>query len=208
MIRINPTIQPRSSQPQKPFDLSTIDSAEEAMVMPGADLWVGLVLGPLSGRVTVESAGQQLTYEMRQGRQKVVYTGTLNGNPFKLEGKPANPRGIRVQGETAGGAVDSLRRGGGGGFGLDGEVGEVPFSQMLALDRSGGTSGSLAYLGGKLNGRDLEARATKGPDGTVLVDGKLGDQPLHQTIRTGPTDEWIIQGQIGDHNYTQVIERY
>lgn len=208
MIRTNRQVQPRSSQPQKPFDLTKVDSAEEAMIMPGADLWVGLVLGPLPGRVSVESGGQQLTYETRSGRNKLIYTGTLNGNPFMLEGKSANPRGIRVTGETAGGAIDSLRRGGGGGFGLDGAAGDVEFSQMLALDRSGGDSGKLAYLGGTLNGRELEARARKGENGEVLVEGHLGDQPLHQTITVGPTDEWIIEGQVGDVHYNQIIERY
>lgn len=208
MIIQNRSVQPRSPQPQKPFDLSKIDSAEEAMVMPGADLWAGLVLGPLSGRVTVESAGQTLNYEIRPGKNKIYYAGTMNGKPFKLEGKPANPRGIQVQGPTSGGPIDSLRRGGGGGFGLDGSAGETEFSQMLALDRSGGTSGSLAYLGGTIDGRPLEARARKGENGEVLVDGKLGEQPLHQVITLGPTDEWIIKGQVGEHSYTEVIERY
>lgn len=207
MIGSMNSVQPAPSL-QRKFDLSTIDTAEEAMIMPGADLWAGLVLGPLSGRVTVSSGGQELAYEIMPAPQGIYYRGHLNGEGFLLEGKSARPRGIQVTGETAGGDIDSLRRGGGGGFGLDGSAGEVDFSQMLALDRSGGTSGQLAYLGGTIHGEKLEARARKGENGEVLVTGTLGELPLNQTIRQGPGQEWIIKGQVGEHRYTEIIERY
>lgn len=175
--------------------------------MPGADLWVGLVLGPLAGRVTVYSGSEEFQYETVPSPQKLTYRGAMNGQPFTLEGKPANPRGIQVRGETPGGAIDSLRRGGRGGFGLDGVAGAVEFSQMLALDMSGSTE-KLAYLGGTIGGHKLEARAYKGEHGTVDVRGTLGDKELRQTIWQGPDQEWLIKGRVGDHHYVEVIERY
>ena len=205
-VMINHTpVRPRSTPQTRPFDLSEIDTPEEAMVMPGADLWAGLVLGPLAGRVSVMSGDQVLQYEIEPSPDHLTYKGTLNGQPFELEGRAARPRGIQVTGETPGGAVDSLRRGGGGGFGLDGSVGEVEFSQLLALDRGGH---GLAYLAGTLDGEEFEARARKGENRSVEVEGHLGDQPLHQTIRLGPNQEWIISGEVGDHHYTQMIERF
>jgi hypothetical protein len=207
MIRSMNPVQPRSLSSHS-FDFEKIDRPEEAMVMPGGDLWVGLVLGPLPGKVTVTSGDQSLSYETHPGPNKLHYQGQINGQAFTLEGTAAQPRGIRVKGETPAGSIDSLRRGGGGGFGLDGRTGAVEFSQMLALDRSGGASGKLAYLGGTVGGQQLEAWARKEDDGTVEVSGTLGEIPVNQTIRTGPNDEWIIKGTIGSSDYTEIIERY
>lgn len=204
MIQSHASVRPRSNPPQK-LDFSTIDTAEEAMLMPGADLWAGLVLGPLAGRVSVMSGNQVLQYEIEPAPDHLTYRGTLNGQPFQLEGKAARPQGIRVTGDTPGGPVDSLRRGGGRGFGLDGSVGEVEFSQLLALDQGGH---GLAYLAGTVNGEEFEARAQKGEHRSVVVTGHLGDDELHQTIRLGPHQEWIISGAVGEVSYTQIIERF
>jgi hypothetical protein len=207
MISIRNQVQPRSST-TNPIDFSQIDTPEEAMLSPGGDLWVGLLLGPLDGHVTVTTENHQvLTYEtdLEDGRQN--YTGSLNGRSFHLEGKGVAPQGIRVQGETPGGSIDSLRRGGGMGFGLDGSAGTVDFSQVFALDRSGGTHGYLAFMGGTVQGQELEARVFKGEDGAVEVRGYLGDTPMSQEVRKGDDDRWIIQGSFGSENYTQVIER-
>jgi hypothetical protein len=207
MISIRNQVQPRSSSTTT-IEFSKIDTPEEAMLCPGGDLWVGLLLGPLNGHVTVTTDDYQtLTYEtkVKDGRQD--YTGTLNGRPFQLEGKGVAPQGIRVQGETSGGSIDSLRRGGGMGFGLDGTAGSIEFSQLFALDRSGGAHGYLAYMGGTVQEQKLEARVFKGEDGAVEVRGHLGDTPLFQEVRKGEEDRWIIQGRFGAQSYTQVIER-
>lgn len=204
MIGANAPVRPRSTQ--RPIDFTVIDTPEEAMLMPGGDLWAGLVLGPLAGHVTVASGDQTMEYEIQPSPDHLTYSGTMNGADFQLEGRAEAPRGIRVKGTTPGGALDSLRRGGGGGFGLYGSAGSVEFSSLLALDRSG--RGGLAYLGGTYGGLQLEARARKGEGGTVEVEGTLGQMELHQTISLGPEQEWIIQGQIGDEHYLQVIERY
>ena len=206
MIR-SMSVQPRP-QAQRPFDLAEIDTPEEALLMPGADLWTGLVLGPLSGRVSILAEGEALYYDIHPAEHGITYTGWMNGEAFELQGTAANPRGIRVEGSTPGGEVDSLRRGGRGGFGLDGQVGEVEFSHILALDQSGGSSGNLAYLGGTVGGVKLEARARKGEDNTVEVEGTLGELELRQSIRLGPDEQWIISGTVGDHQYLQIIERF
>lgn len=209
MISVNNRFQPRSStNNNQALDFSRIDTPEEAMLSPGGDLWVGLLLGPLNGHVTVTTDDRQtLTYETRLEDGKLNYRGSLNGKAFHLEGKGVAPQGIRVQGETPGGSIDSLRRGGGMGFGLDGSAGSVEFSQILALDRSGGAHGYLAYMGGTVQEQELEARVFKGEDGAVEVRGYLGQTPLFQEVRKGEEDRWIIRGSIGDTRYTQVIER-
>ncbi|MCA9779672.1 MAG: hypothetical protein KC800_23250 [Candidatus Eremiobacteraeota bacterium] len=209
MISARNHVQPRSSTtPHNRIDFSKIDTAEEAMLSPGGDLWVGLLLGPLNGHVTVTTDDSQvLTYETQLENGKLNYTGSLNGRSFHLEGKGVAPQGIRVQGETPGGVIDSLRRGGGMGFGLDGNAGSVEFSQILALDRSGGTNGYLAFMGGTIADQELEARVFKGDDGAVEVRGYLGDTPIFQDVRKGEEDRWIIRGNIGSQKYTQVIER-
>lgn len=210
MISARNHVQPRSSiaGTHNRIDFSKIDTAEEAMLSPGGDLWVGLLLGPLNGHVTVTTSDSQvLTYETKVENGKMNYTGSLNGRSFRLEGKGVAPQGIRVQGETPGGAIDSLRRGGGMGFGLDGNAGDVEFSQILALDRSGGAHGYLAFMGGTIGDQELEARVFKGEDGAVEVRGYLGDTPLFQDVRKGEEDRWIIRGNIGPQKYTQVIER-
>lgn len=205
MIRASAPVQSLSHQTRQ-FDLQSIDTPEEALLMPGADLWVGLYLGPLEGRVSVSVDDQHLFYESKFEDNKLEYTGTLNGEAFELEAKSARPRGIHLRGETPGGVIDSLRRGGGGGFGLDGTVGSVDFSQLLALSRNP-DDGQLAFLGGTVGGEEFEARVKKGEDNTVQVNGHLGEQEVKQTIRVGPNDEWLIQGSIGEHDYTQIIER-
>lgn len=198
------TVPPRSlSQPA--FDLSSIDTPEEAMVMPGADLWVGLVLGPLAGRVTVTSDDQVMTYEQKPGDRKLDYTGEMNGQPFTLEAVPA-PRGRRTIGDTPGGPIDSLLRGGGRGFGVDGQAGSVEFSTSLALDMSN-DGFHLAYMSGEVGGQRYAAKVVKEGE-QVEVYGKLGDAPLRQTITMGPNEEWQIASQIGSVRYTEVIERY
>lgn len=199
-------VQPRSLTTPK-IDFSTIDTPTEAMLCPGGDLWVGLLLGPLNGHVTVTTQDHQvLTYDSKLENGKLQYAGSLNGEAFTLEGKSEAPQGIRVQGETPGGRIDSLRRGGGLGFGLDGSAGSVEFSQILALDRSGGAHGYLAFLGGTVQGQELEARVYKTEDG-VEVRGTLGDTPLHQDVREGEGSVWIVRGSIGEEKYTQVIQR-
>lgn len=201
----NNTVQPRST-PTKRIDFTKIDTPEEAMLSPGGDLWVGLVLGPLEGKVTVLSGDQSLYYETKKDTpNSLKYTGLMNGTPFTLEGV-GTPKGIHVIGHTPGGAIDSLRQGGGGGFGLDGSAGVVDFHQILALDRSG-AEGKLAYLGGNIGGLEYDARAVKGPNGTVEVNGTLGDMKVHQTIREGDHQEWIISGTVGESRFTEIIER-
>lgn len=205
MISATTAVQPRSSH-QRRIDFSKIDTPEEAMLSPGGDLWVGLVLGPLEGKVTIASGDQTLTYETKQEGNSLHYTGRMNGKPFTLEGVGTG-RGIHVTGETPGGSVDSLRQGGGNGFGLDGTAGAVDFHQIMALARDT-REGKLAFLGGQIGGLELNARAVKGPNNTVEVNGTLGDTPIHQTITETENKEWFIQGDFGGTAYTQLIERY
>ena len=57
MILTRNAVQPRSSNAK--IDFSKIDTPEEAMLSPGGDLWVGLLLGPLDGHVTVQTSDHQ-----------------------------------------------------------------------------------------------------------------------------------------------------
>ncbi|MCA9794967.1 MAG: hypothetical protein KC910_24330 [Candidatus Eremiobacteraeota bacterium] len=197
------TVRPRSlSQPA--FDLSTVDTPEEAMVMPGCDLWVGLVLGPLPGRVTVTSDDQVMTYEQRPSNQPPSYSGQLNGQPFQLDREPI-ARGWRTFGDTPAGPIDSSLMGGHGGFGFIGQAGDIEVSTSLALDQSN-DGFHLAYMSGQVGGQNFAAKVVKSL-GQVEVYGKLGEQPLRQTITMGPHQEWQIASQIGSVHYTEVIER-
>lgn len=87
----------RPSRLPERFDFAPIDTCEEAMFAPGADMLVRALVGDTAARVTFSALGHKLEYT----QDAAAVNGTIDGQAFSLM-----KTGGSTAGETSGGPID------------------------------------------------------------------------------------------------------
>lgn len=120
----------RQNQPMAqpwPFDLTKIDTCEEAMFAPGADMIVKSLVGEEQPvKVSFRCDGQQMDYiQDAQGIQ-----GTINGQEFRIERKVEGNQ-AHYRGDTPAGPIDYTSTSREGNLNIKGLAGTVQYSHDL-----------------------------------------------------------------------------
>lgn len=112
------------------FDFAPMDTCEEAMFAPGADMLVRALVGDEAHvRVQFEALGHTLDYV--QGDSTV--SGTIDGAPFSLD-----RRGGGLSGETSGGPISLTVTPTEKGSHVEGHAGVMGFKHDLERRPQGG----------------------------------------------------------------------
>ena len=118
-----------------PFDLTKIDTCEEAMFAPGADMIVKALVGedqPV--KVSFRCDGQQMDYI--QNSQGI--SGSINGQEFRIN-RIAVGNMARYRGDTPAGPMDYTSSRNGDRLNIQGTAGTVQYNHnLLPGDTSSG----------------------------------------------------------------------
>lgn len=117
---------PRKADPW-PFDLTKIDTCEEAMFAPGADMIVKALVGEEQPvKVSFRCDGQQMDYiQDAQGIQ-----GTINGQEFRIN-RLAVGNLAQYQGDTPAGPMNYTSKREKGKLNIQGTAGTVQYNHNL-----------------------------------------------------------------------------
>ncbi len=142
MLAIQP---PCSERLPARFDFAPIDTCEEAMFAPGADMLVRALVGDEAHvRVSFEAMGHQIDYV--QDRQGVE--GTIDGKPFAMS-RTLIAEGFTVGGETSAGEIQVSVRQRETGALVEGHAGRMGFRHEL--ERRDPSTGKIALINGKFD---------------------------------------------------------
>lgn len=142
MLAIQP---PCSERLPARFDFAPIDTCEEAMFAPGADMLVRALVGDEAHvRVSFEALGHQIDYV--QDREGVE--GTIDGKPFTMS-RTLIAEGFTVGGETPAGEIQVSVREGETGALVEGHAGRMGFRHEL--ERRDPSTGKIALINGKFD---------------------------------------------------------
>lgn len=142
MLAIQP---PCSERLPARFDFAPIDTCEEAMFAPGADMLVRALVGDEAHvRVSFEAMGHQIDYV--QDRQGVE--GTIDGKPFAMS-RTLIAEGFTVGGETSAGEIQVSVRQREKGALVEGHAGRMGFRHEL--ERRDPSTGKIALINGKFD---------------------------------------------------------
>ncbi|GMU54277.1 MAG: hypothetical protein AMXMBFR33_34230 [Candidatus Xenobia bacterium] len=143
MLAIQP---PCSERLPARFDFAPIDTCEEAMFAPGADMLVRALVGDEAHvRVSFEALGHQIEYV--QDREGVE--GTIDGKPFTMT-RTLIAEGFTVGGDTPAGEIQvSLREQPGNKAVVEGHAGRMGFRHEL--ERRDPSTGKIAIINGKFD---------------------------------------------------------
>jgi hypothetical protein len=127
------------------FDFAPIDTCEETMFAPGADMLVrALVREDESARVTFSAMGHKLDYT----QTPAGITGTIDGQEFSLQ-RSSSEAAHTITGSTSAGPFD-LKVEQQGKFTLvKGKVRKMSVNHNL--ERKDGSTGRIAIIGGKFD---------------------------------------------------------
>lgn len=126
-----------------PFDLTKIDTCEEAMFAPGADMLVKALVGEDAPvKVTFTSGDQRMEY--RQDTHGIE--GTINGVPFQVNRSDSGEIAV-YKGDTQSGPMEYISVDNGKSIRIQGLAGTVEYSHGLFPGDPG--SGILADVQGK-----------------------------------------------------------
>jgi hypothetical protein len=110
-----------------PFDLTKIDTCEEAMFAPGADMIVKALVGEEQAvKVSFRCEGQQMDYV--QDAQGI--RGTINGTEFLID-RQVEGEVARYRGDTPAGVMDYTSTRTGEKLNIKGLAGTVQYSHDL-----------------------------------------------------------------------------
>lgn len=111
-----------------PFDLTKIDTCEEAMFAPGADMIVKALVGEEQPvKVSFRCDGQQMDYVQDANGVR----GTINGQDFKIYRLAVGDL-ARYQGDTPAGKMDyTSKKTEDGKLNIKGKAGTVEYSHNL-----------------------------------------------------------------------------
>lgn len=138
-----PCYQPNIKAQPWPFDLTKIDTCEEAMFAPGADMLVKALVGEDAPvKVTFTSGDQRMVY--RQDAQGIE--GTINGVEFRVDRQDFGAI-AKYQGDTPSGKMDYVSHDKGSQLNIKGMAGTVEYSHNLYDGEPG--SGIFADVQGK-----------------------------------------------------------
>lgn len=113
-----------------PFDLSKIDTCEEAMFAPGADMIVKALVGEEQPvKVSFRCAGQQMDY--LQNAQGIE--GTINGQAFRIE-RSQEGDVAHYHGDTPAGPMDYTSTRNGDRLNIKGSAGTVEYNHNLSWE--------------------------------------------------------------------------
>lgn len=126
-MKISAAPCPQQKAQPWPFDLSKIDTCEEAMFAPGADMIVKALVGEEQPvKVSFRCDGQQMDYvQDARGIQ-----GTINGQDFKVN-RLAIGDVARYLGDTPAGKMDYTSTRSEGKLNIKGTAGTVQYSHDL-----------------------------------------------------------------------------
>ena len=194
-----PTVASAPAPQPREFDLSTIDTPEEAYLMPVADLLVSMAAGQAQdgdAEVTVTAGGQTFTYQTSEQ----AVTGHINGKDFEMQASIDEEAGSVSMGtEVAGGSLSTQVSPLAGGLRVSGQAGTISYDQTLTLDPMAAFSGHVGDIEGQIGGLPFSQSMNMSEDGTGLViTGQLGESAISQTVSEGPNGTVVIEGTIGD----------
>lgn len=126
-----------------PFDLTKIDTCEEAMFAPGADMIVKALVGEEQPvKVSFRCDGQQMDYV--QNSQGI--SGTINGQEFRIE-RTAVGNMARYRGDTPAGPMEYVSTRDGDRLNIQGTAGTVQYNHNLMPGDA--SSGVVSEMQGK-----------------------------------------------------------
>lgn len=132
MIQSGPRPQPcppatRKAEPW-PFDLTKIDTCEEAMFAPGADMIVKALVGEEQPvKVSFRCEGQQMDYV----QDAKGISGSINGQEFRID-RIAVGNMARYRGDTPAGPMDYTSTRQDNKLNIQGTAGTVQYSHNLS----------------------------------------------------------------------------
>ncbi len=198
-----PAPEPPPAPAPEVFDLTSIDTPVEALLMPGVDLIAGMNAAQMGGRPQVRlEVGDQVVEYRNTGS---ALEGTMNGQPFALA-ITADGFQAATTGTTPGGAIAGDLGSIPGGVTANGKAGTVSYNQMFSLDPMIGFTGHVGDLFGLVGTDQLSVAYNLGADGyRVEGRGTLGTRNLCETIRQGPNGTVLIEGTIGSTAFRQTL---
>ena len=197
------------------FDLSHIDTATEALIMPGADLLTNMIVASSPnhrGKVTVQCNNQKLEYTLVHSAHSRSVDGNINGKPFSLHLRDI-PGATYIQGATSSGPVGENIAYHKGGSTAQGAVGTFDYNQAYTNDPTARWTGHCAMWSGSMGPHGVPADQTFGMEITArsdkcgyMLNGHVGDKPLTGTIRTVAPGLLAVERNVGGNKITQTIQ--
>lgn len=194
-----PAVKALPAPEPKKFDLTEIDTPEEAYLMPVADLLVSMAAGQAQdgdAEVTVTAGGQTFSYQTSES----AVTGNINGEDFRMDAQIDPEAGTVSMGtELTSGALSTNLGPVPGGIQISGQAGTISYEQNMVLDPMAALTGHVGDITGNIGGLELNQSLNMSQDGSgMIITGNLGDSAISQTVSEGPNGTVVIEGTIGD----------
>lgn len=200
-----PPVPPGGAGPEV-FDLSVIDTPAEALSLPGTSLMTNLLIANSpnqSGRVVVESGGQRMEYEVRNG---CGVQGNINGLPF-VANLQNLPGAKYTWGNTSAGSFQDGTTYQAGVTNSKGKAGCMDYTQAFTVDSMSNFNGHIGVwngtVGGKSFGMDLTLR---GDCSGYDLSGFMGQQPVAGSIQKIDSNHYLVQKNVGGTIITESVE--
>jgi hypothetical protein len=194
-----PPVPPGGVGPEV-YDLAILDTAAEALTMPGTSMMADLIIAnqpSRQGRVTVQSGCQTLQYEVNPHNPCTQLQGQINGLPF-AGSMSTYPGTVFTNANTPSGPIQNTTNYQSGVTNSKGKVNGMDYQQSYVVDPMSNFTGHLGIWSGTVGTSNFAIELTRTPDGQgANLSGYIGNQPLTGSMRKIDCHTYIIDRNVG-----------
>lgn len=188
------------------LDFTRIDTPQEALVLPGADVVANLILQDAysHGDVCVKSAEDRVHYTADAATNLI--RGQANEQAIDLKAEVCGtPRHATLKGKIGENEVCLTQENYYDGFKISGRMGDVELEETLKKDPLYPYTAHYASITGVVCGQAYAADINAQWDGSYRITGKLGDLEIDETMKNGCCGTHI-EGNLAGVPISQTIQ--
>ena len=167
------------------LDFTRIDTPQEALVLPGADVVASLILQDSfsGGSVCVKSDADRIDYKADANCDTIK--GVANEQAIELKAEYPTSMQATLKGKIGENEVCLTQDTTYDGFKISGRMGDIQLEETLRKDPLYPYTPHYASITGVVGGQTYTADINAQWDGSYRITGKLGELEINETLKNG-----------------------